>query len=110
MVLAFMVMSHTPDGPPPDVPAHDITGLLLSWGSGDADAVERLMPAIYDELHKQAARAMRRENETHTLQATALVHEAYMRLVDQRRVEWRNRAHFFGIAAQLMRRIRKSVV
>jgi RNA polymerase sigma factor (TIGR02999 family) len=61
--------------------------------------------AIYDELHRQAARAMRRENEGNTLQATALVHEAYLRLVDQRQVEWRNRAHFFGVAAQMMRRV-----
>lgn len=89
----------------PSDSAPDITGLLLSWASGDASADARLMPAIYDELHRQAARAMRRENDGHTLQATALVHEAYIRLVDQRRVEWRNRAHFFGIAAQAMRRI-----
>ena len=64
-----------------------------------------MLPAVYDELHRQAERAMRRENESHTLQATALVHEAYLRLVDQSRVEWKNRAHFFGIAAQVMRRI-----
>jgi RNA polymerase sigma factor (TIGR02999 family) len=89
----------------PSDSAPDITGLLLSWASGDASADARLMPAIYGELHLQAARAMRRENDGHSLQATALVHEAYIRLVDQRRVEWRNRAHFFGIAAQAMRRI-----
>jgi RNA polymerase sigma factor (TIGR02999 family) len=64
-----------------------------------------LLAAVYAELHRQASRAMRRESGDHTLQATALVHEAYLRLVDQRRVEWRNRAHFFGVAAQLMRRI-----
>ena len=63
------------------------------------------MAAVYDELHRQAARAMRRETPEHTLQATALVSEAYLRLIDQRRVQWRNRAHFFGVAAQLMRRI-----
>ena len=63
------------------------------------------MPAIYGELHRQAARAMRHENDGHTLQATALVHEAYIRLVDQQRVEWRNRAHFYGIASQVMRRV-----
>ena len=88
-----------------DSPAPDITGLLQSWSCGQPSAAERLMPAIYNELHRQAARAMRRENNVHTLQATALVNEAYMRLVDQRAIEWRSRAHFFGIASQLMRRI-----
>ena len=88
-----------------DSPAPDITGLLQLWSSGQPSAAERLMPAIYNELHRQAARAMRRENDAHTLQATALVNEAYMRLVDQHAVEWRSRAHFFGIASQLMRRI-----
>lgn len=82
-----------------------MTHLLLAWRAGDAAAGEQLLPAIYAELHRQAARAMRRESPEHTLQATALVHEAYLRLVDQNRVEWRNRAHFFGVAAQLMRRI-----
>jgi len=86
-------------------PSPDITGLLLAWGKGDTTAGNRLLSAIYDELHRQAARAMRRENEGNTLQATALVHEAYIRLIDQRRVEWRNRAHFFGVAAQMMRRV-----
>jgi RNA polymerase sigma factor (TIGR02999 family) len=86
-------------------PQPEITQLLLKWnGGGDASADE-LLSAVYAELHRQAARAMRREGPEHTLQATALVHEAYLRLVDQRRVEWRNRAHFFGIAAQMMRRI-----
>jgi RNA polymerase sigma factor (TIGR02999 family) len=82
-----------------------VTQLLLAWRSGDTGAGERLLPVVYDELRRQAERAMRRENEAHTLQATALVHEAYLRLVDQRRVEWKSRAHFFGIAAQVMRRI-----
>jgi RNA polymerase sigma factor (TIGR02999 family) len=77
----------------------------MAWEQGDASAAERLMPVIYDELHRQAARAMRRENEQHTLQATALVHEAWLRLVDQDRAGWKNRAHFFGIAAQMMRRV-----
>lgn len=95
-------MIHQPS--PEDAPA-DVAPLLLAWGAGDRDAGERLLPAVYAELHRQAARAMRRENAEHTLQATALVHEAYLKLVDQRRVEWRNRAHFFGVAAQLMRRI-----
>ena len=83
----------------------DVTQLLLAWGEGSEAAAQQLLPAIYDELHRQAARAMRREAVEHTLQATALVNEAYLRLVDQRRVEWRNRAQFFGVAAQLMRRI-----
>jgi len=93
-----------PSTPPEPHPPADVTALLLAWGAGDGNAAERLLPAVYDELRRQAERAMRREGE-HTLQATALVHEAYLRLVDQRRVEWRNRAHFFGIAAQMMRRI-----
>ncbi|MFL5616303.1 MAG: sigma-70 family RNA polymerase sigma factor [Gemmatimonadaceae bacterium] len=83
----------------------DVTSLLLAWRGGDAAAGERLLQEVYAELHRQASRAMRREDSAHTLQATALVNEAYLRLVDQRRVQWRNRAHFFGIAAQLMRRI-----
>src|SRR5881398_455124 len=87
------------------VPPHDITQLLLKWNGGDDGSADELLSAVYAELHRQAARAMRREGADHTLQATALVHEAYLRLVDQRRVEWRNRAHFFGIAAQMMRRI-----
>lgn len=93
-----------PDPSGADAPS-DVTGLLLAWSGGDGSAAERLLPAIYAELHRQAERAMRRERGEHTLQATALVHEAYLRLVDQRRVEWRNRAHFFGIAAQMMRRV-----
>jgi RNA polymerase sigma-70 factor, ECF subfamily len=83
----------------------DVTGLLVAWSDGDATAGEQLLAAIYEELHRQAGRAMRRENEVHTLQATALVHEAYLRLIDQRRVHWRSRAHFFGVAAQMMRRV-----
>ncbi|MEO7457116.1 MAG: sigma-70 family RNA polymerase sigma factor [Gemmatimonadaceae bacterium] len=83
----------------------DVTPLLLAWGAGDASAGEQLLPAIYAELHAQASRAMRRERGEHTLQATALVHEAYLRLVDQRRVAWKNRAQFFGVASQVMRRI-----
>ena len=83
----------------------DVTQLLLAWGAGDRAAGELLLPAVYDELHRQAERAMRREGSDHTLQPTALVHEAYLRLVDQRRVAWRNRAQFFGIAAETMRRI-----
>jgi RNA polymerase sigma factor (TIGR02999 family) len=90
----------------PETPsAPDITALLISWGAGERSAADRLISAVYAELHRQAARALLREGEGHTLGATALVHEAYLRLVDQRRVEWRNRAHFFGIAAEVMRRV-----
>lgn len=88
-----------------DASAPDVTALLLAWSDGDRDAPDALLGAVYDELHRQAARAMGRESEGNTLQATALVHEAYLRVVDQRRVSWRNRSHFFGISAQLMRRI-----
>ena len=98
-------MSTPAPSPTPDEAPADVTQLLVAWGAGDRAAGEQLLPAVYEELHRQAARAMRREGSEHTLQATALVHEAYLRLVDQRRVEWRNRAHFFGVAAQAMRRI-----
>ena len=94
-----------PDQRDSDAPPPDVTPLLLAWGNGDKSAGEKLLPAIYAELHRQASRAMRRESDEHTLQATALVHEAYLRLVDQRRAEWHNRAQFFGVAAQVMRRI-----
>jgi RNA polymerase sigma factor (TIGR02999 family) len=85
--------------------AASVTELLLAWGGGDRNALDALLPVVYDELRRQAARALRRESPEHTLQATALVHEAYFRLVDQQRVQFQNRAHFFGIAAQLIRRI-----
>lgn len=90
--------------PSPDK-SSDVTGLLLAWGKGDPAAGDKLLPVVYAELHRRAAAAMRRENEGNTLQATALVHEAYLRLVDQRRVEWQNRAQFYGVAAQVMRRV-----
>ena len=83
----------------------NITALLNGYSRGDKEALDRLMPIVYDELRRQAARYLRREKAGHTLQTTALIHEAYVRLVDQRNVQWQNRAHFFGIAAQLMRRI-----
>ncbi|HKH91163.1 MAG TPA: sigma-70 family RNA polymerase sigma factor [Gemmatimonadaceae bacterium] len=98
-------MSNSPEQPPSSTSAPDVTGLLLAWGRGDQSAADRLVPAVYDELRRQAERAMRREGGEHTLQATALVHESYLRLVDQRQVEWRNRAHFFAIASTVMRRI-----
>lgn len=82
-----------------------VTELLVEWSAGNKQALDRLMPLIYDELRQLARRYLSRERQSHTLQTTALVNEAYMRLVDQTRVHWQNRAHFFGIAAQMMRRI-----
>lgn len=82
-----------------------ITSLLLAWGDGDRRALDELLPLVYADLHAAATRALGRELPGHTLQATALVHEAYLRLVDQSRVHWQNRAQFFGVAAQLIRRI-----
>jgi RNA polymerase sigma factor (TIGR02999 family) len=84
---------------------HDITELLQSWKRGDQQALERLAPRVYAELRGIAARALAGERRDHTLQSTALVHEAFLRLVDQRRVDWQSRGHFFGLAAHLMRRI-----
>src|SRR5262249_34690989 len=82
-----------------------ITQLLLDWGNGDKASLDRLVPLIHKELRRLASYYMRRERSGHTLQTSALVNEAYLRLIDQRNVRWENRAHFFGIAAQLMRRI-----
>lgn len=83
----------------------DLTELLGDWGRGDAGALNELLPLVYAELRRVAARQLRRERDDHTLEPTALVHEAYLRLVQQRCVDWRNRAHFFGVAAHVMRRI-----
>jgi RNA polymerase sigma-70 factor, ECF subfamily len=83
----------------------EITQWLVSSTQGDPEALERLLPLVYDELHRQAVRFFSRERAGHTLQPTALVNEVYLRLVDQREVKWQNRAQFFGIAAQMMRRI-----
>lgn len=82
-----------------------ITQLLLAWSDGDARALERLMPLVHDELHRLAHRYMAGERRGHPLQTTALLNEAYLRLVDSSRVQWQNRAHFFAVSAQLMRRI-----
>ncbi|MGH9662169.1 MAG: ECF-type sigma factor, partial [Bryobacteraceae bacterium] len=84
---------------------HDVTALLVDWSNGDREALDQLMPLVYQELRRLAASYLRRERSSHTLQSTALVHEAFLKLVDQRRVKWQNRAHFFGVAAQLIRRI-----
>jgi RNA polymerase sigma factor (TIGR02999 family) len=84
---------------------HQVTRLLKDWAAGDATATDQLLTLVYGELHRLAGRSMNRERRDHTLQATALVNEAYLRLVAQREVEWQNRLHFFAIAAQCMRRI-----
>ena len=83
----------------------EITQLLLAWGSGEEEAFDKLAPMVYAELHSLARRYMAGERSGHTLQTTALVNEAYLRLVDTSRVQWQNRAHFFAVSAQLMRRI-----
>ena len=83
----------------------NVTQLLVNWNNGDQAALDQLLPLVNDELRRLARNYLRRESPGHTLQPTALVNEAYLRLIDQRQVQWQNRAHFFGIAAQLMRRI-----
>jgi RNA polymerase sigma-70 factor, ECF subfamily len=90
---------------PSDDSAPDITALLTAWGQGNLAARDRLMPAVYEELRRQAKGYLRRERPGHTLQPTALVHEAFLRLIRQDRVVWQSRAQFFAIAAQMMRRI-----
>ena len=90
----------TDSGPPPN-----ITQLLRDWQDGSSSALETLMPLVYDELRHLASRYLSRERRNHTLQTTALVHEAYVKLAGQRDVDWKNRSHFYGIAAQCMRRI-----
>ena len=82
-----------------------ITKLLIEWRDGDETALNRLIPLVYDELHRMAHRHMRRERPEHTLQTTALINEAYLRLVDHKGMRWQNRAHFYGVAAQAMRRV-----
>ncbi len=83
----------------------DITALLVDWNHGDQSALDKLLPLVERELHRLAHSYMRREDPNHTLQTTALINETYLRLIDQRKVQWQNRAHFFGIAARIMRRI-----
>jgi RNA polymerase sigma-70 factor (ECF subfamily) len=82
-----------------------VSGLLRAWGRGDLEAREKLIPLVYEELRRLAAARLRRERPDHTLEPTALVNEAYLRLMGQERVVWQNRAHFYGVAAQMMRRI-----
>jgi RNA polymerase sigma factor (TIGR02999 family) len=86
-------------------PREEVTRVLIDWSGGDREAPAKLMPLVYEELRRLAHQYLQRERADHTLQATGLVHEAYLRLVDQSTTTWQNRAHFFGVAAQLMRRI-----
>ena len=86
-------------------PQHQITQLLAEWSEGNQSALDELYPLVYEELHRLARRYMSRERKGHTLQTTALINEAYVRLVDQKNVRWANRSHFFAISAQIMRRI-----
>lgn len=89
----------------PEHDSHELTEILRKWSDGDAEALEKLTPVVYAELHRIAKRYMGRERGGHTLQTTALVNEAYVRLIDWKNAKWENRAHFFGVSAQLMRRI-----
>jgi RNA polymerase sigma factor (TIGR02999 family) len=95
-----------PEGAPPgEAAVEDISTLLRAWSGGDHRALERLTPIIYQELHRRARHYMNRERAGHSLQTMALVHEAWTRLVDYKRMEWQDRAHFFAVSAQLMRRL-----
>ena len=87
------------------LPSHEVTQLLVAWSSGDRAALDRLVPLVYDELHRLAQGYMQRERAEHSLQTTALIHEAYLRLIDARDIQWENRAHFFGVAARVMRQV-----
>ena len=97
--------STPPDLPTPDPAADAVTAMLRAWGAGDADVGDALVPLVYAELRRQARRALRREGEGHTLQPTALVHEAWLRLADQHGARWESRTQFFAVAAQMMRRV-----
>ena len=97
-----MIDAHTPGREPSGAP---VTDLLIAWEQGDESALQQLIPVVTAELHRLARRYMRRERRDHTLQTTALVNEAYMRLIDASRVRWQNRVHFFAMSARLMRRI-----
>ena len=89
----------------PEGPASQVTQLLKAWGAGDKAALDALAPRVYDELRRMSRKYMKNEREGHTLQTTALVNEAFLRLVDQRGIDWRDRTHFFGLAASMMRRV-----
>jgi RNA polymerase sigma factor (TIGR02999 family) len=94
-----------PSDTPHAAPGHAVTELLVAWGGGDARALDALVPLVYAELRQQARRALRREGEGHTLQPTALVHEAWLRLAGQHHAQWEGRTQFFAVAAQVMRRV-----
>ena len=104
-ILAQLVMRKARAKPLMEFATHQVTKLLEKWSGGDEAALEQLMPLVHDELHRLAHQHMRRENPGHILQTSALINEAYLRLVDQPQIRFENRAHFFGIAARLMRRI-----
>src|ERR1700732_764232 len=89
----------------PEPPDHEVTSLLQAWGAGDEQALDKLAPLVYQELHRTAHRYMARENSGHTLQTTALVNEVYLRLLNVRKVDWQGRAHFYAICARMMRRV-----
>jgi RNA polymerase sigma-70 factor, ECF subfamily len=97
-------MRQNPPAPSPSSPG-DVTRLLRAWSAGDKEALAGLLPLVYAELRQRARTFMRRERAGHTLQPTALVHEAYMKLVDQKNISWKDRAHFFGVAARAMREV-----
>lgn len=103
--LSKVGLSKSLDGPLTDRDPRELTILLRAWGRGDLRARDELLPLVYEDLRQRAAAYLRRERADHTLQPTALVHEAYVRLVGQRRMAWQNRAQFFGLASQMMRRI-----
>src|SRR5258706_1197032 len=97
--------AHTVQAQSDEAAGGDVSTLLRAWSDGDQSALNRLTPIVYDELHRLARSYMKREHPGHSLQTTALVNEAYMRLVDYERMQWQNRAHFFAVSAQVMRRI-----
>lgn len=100
------ILERTPDWVDVSEPGtQNVTKLLVQWSMGDREALTALVPLVYDELRRVARNYLRQEKQNHTLSSTALVHEAYLRLVTQKEVTWQNRAHFFGVAAQMMRRI-----
>ena len=103
--LSFLLSRTTPEGSTEPPSTHEITQLLVAWNNGDAVALDRLMPLVHKELHRIARRCMAAERPGHILQTTALINEAYLRLIDWKNVEWQNRAHFFGLAAQVMRHV-----
>jgi RNA polymerase sigma factor (TIGR02999 family) len=105
--VLYRILIPAPEGKVPmgQPSPHEITELLVAWGGGDESALDRLMPIVYDELRRLAHRYMSNERPGHTLQTTALVNEAYLRLVSWREARWQNRAHFFAVSAQMMRRI-----